>query len=114
MHRLALASAILISAAVPASSLAAPAALPAVKRTAVAKQTAQRDCQARTARGRRGVATTTYRAPMAGFVTVRSAASDKSDWDLSLFDARSGRALGGSAGFGSHEVAQSWVSAGQR
>lgn len=114
MHRLALAAALLIAATLPASSIAAPAALPAVKRTAVAKKSAQRDCQARTARGKRGVATTTYKAPMAGFVTVRSAASDKSDWDLALFDARSGRALGGSAGFGSHEVAQTWVGAGQR
>ena len=58
--------------------------------------------------------TAVYRAPVAGFLTVRTAASDRSDWDLDLADAATGRALPSSHGFGSHEVAQTYVTAGQR
>ena len=54
----------------------------------------------------RGVDTVAYKAPMSGFVTVRTAASDRSDWDLDVVDAASGRKLAASHGFGSHEVAQ--------
>ena len=56
--------------------------------------------------------TATYAAPIAGFLTVRSAASDRSDWDLDLIDAATGRKLAASHGFGSHEVAQTYVTAG--
>jgi hypothetical protein len=86
--------------ATSAPALAAPAQLPAVKRTLEASV--------------RGVDTTTYRAPMSGFVTGRTAASDRSDWDLVLRDADSGRRLDSSSGFGSHEVAQTYAQAGQR
>lgn len=55
-----------------------------------------------------------YLAPATGFLTVRSAAPDGGDWDLDLLDARTGRTLSGSHGFGSHEVAQTYVTAGQR
>jgi hypothetical protein len=58
--------------------------------------------------------TAVYRAPVAGFLTVRTAASDRSDWDLDLTDAATGHALAASHGYGSHEVAQAYVSAGQR
>src|SRR5438067_9894918 len=51
---------------------------------------------------------------MSGFVYVRCAKSDRSDWDLVMFDAASRRVLATSEAFGSHEVAQSWVGAGQR
>src|SRR5438067_12437406 len=51
---------------------------------------------------------------MSGFVYVRCAKSDRSDWDLVMFDAASRRVLASSESFGSHEVAQSWVGAGQR
>jgi hypothetical protein len=51
---------------------------------------------------------------MSGYVTVRTAAPDSSDWDLELRDAASRRTLARSQGFGSHEVAQAWVDAGQR
>src|SRR5688500_17456016 len=86
--------------ATAAPALAAPAQLPPVKRTLEASL--------------RGVDTMTYRAPMSGYVTVRTAASDRSDWDLDVRDAASGRKLAASHGFGSHEVAQTWVQAGQR
>jgi hypothetical protein len=50
---------------------------------------------------------------MSGFVTVRGAAQ-RGNWDLSVFDARSRRALTSSESFTSNEVAQTWVAAGQR
>ncbi|HWH46074.1 MAG TPA: M14 family zinc carboxypeptidase, partial [Thermoleophilaceae bacterium] len=62
----------------------------------------------------RGVDVARYRAPMSGFVTASLAADDSSDWDLTLFDAATGRALATSAGFGSREVTQTWVASGQR
>ncbi len=56
----------------------------------------------------------TYKAPVAGFLTVRTAASDRSDWDLDVRDAKTAQTLASSHGFGSHEVAQMYVTAGQR
>src|SRR4051794_27331701 len=112
MGRLACLLALACLIAVPAAD-ASTGVLPAVGRTLTASATTQRDCAAHATTGR-GVARTTYRAPMAGFVSVRSAGSDRSDWDVALFDARSKRALAGSAGFGSHELAQTFVSSGQR
>lgn len=58
-------------------------------------------------------ASTTYVAPMSGFVTVQLGAAG-GDWDLALRDARTGATLARSAAFGSQEVAQAWVTAGQR
>ena len=106
------------SAAVVGTLIAAPAAsaavasLPPVERTLVTQTAAKRTCSdaVRSRSRSRGVATTTYRAPLAGFVTVRLAASERSDWDLALFDG--GRAVASSQSFGSHEVAQRWVAAG--
>ena len=94
----AVATAVLAAVALPGmASAKTPASLPTVNR---AVTTADR--------------TATYTAPMSGFVSVRSAASDRTDWDLDLLDARSGRKLAASHGFGSHEVAQAYVTAGQR
>jgi murein tripeptide amidase MpaA len=109
------AAAVAAACALPSTALAAdlPTALPPVERTLVAATGAQNDCTSKPLSGT-GVARTTYTAPMSGFVTVRSAGSDTSDWDLGLFDAASGRELSGSQGFGSHEVTQSWVTAGQQ
>jgi hypothetical protein len=89
-----------------------PASLPTVERTLTASQAAKRSCVARATGA--GVATTTWRAPMSGYVTSRLAASDRSDWDMTVFDATTGRRLATSQGFGSHEVAQAWVLSGQR
>jgi Zinc carboxypeptidase len=103
-------------AALPAAASAAapPASLPAVKRTLTERFTAKRDCADAQRASARGIATQTYRAPMAGFVSVRGTASDRSDWDLTVLDAASRTPLGTSQGFGSHEVVQTWVDAGQR
>jgi len=58
-------------------------------------------------------ATTTWTAPMAGFMTARLTAAG-GEWDLFLADARSRQSLSQSRAFGSQEVSQSWVTAGQR
>ena len=109
------AAALAVACLLPSTALAVdlPTALPAVQRTLVAPASAQQDCTSKPLSGT-GVAKTTYTAPMSGFVTVRSAGADSSDWDLGLFDAASGRELSGSQGFGSLEVTQSWVTFGQQ
>jgi hypothetical protein len=86
--------------AVPGVAQAAterPALLPAVKRALTANATS--------------CATTTYRAPMSGFVTARL--TGKGDWDLLLLDS-SKRELSTSQGFGGAETTQAWVAAGQQ
>src|SRR5258705_3370545 len=100
--------------AAPAGAASGPTALPTVKRSLSAAASVRRACPAAPARTARGVAVSAYRAPITGFATVRMAGSDRSDWDLVVRDAASGRVLSASQGFGSHEVAQSWVAAGQR
>jgi hypothetical protein len=110
-HLLAAFAAVLVIPATAAQ--AAPASLPAVKRTLSASGTTKASCY-QGLRSGAGVATTSYRAPMNGFVDVRSA-STKGDWDLALYDARNPhRALQGSNAFDSREVVQSWATIGQR
>jgi hypothetical protein len=90
---------------------AAPASLPTVKRTLNAAGTSKAACFSGVRAGT-GVATTTYRAPMSGFLDIRSGGSG--DWDLAVYDSRSrARAIQASNGFGSREVVQTWTTAGQ-
>src|SRR3954464_5619549 len=105
----AIAAVLMLSAA---SAQAAPTSLPAVKRTLNASGTTQASCYEGLRSGK-GIATSTYTAPLAGFVDVRSAGRS-GDWDLALYDARNrSRAIEGSNGFGSSEVVQSWATLGQ-
>jgi hypothetical protein len=90
---------------------AAPLSLPTVKRTLSAAGTSKASCFSGVRAGK-GVASTTYRAPMSGFVDIRSAGSG--DWDLAIYDSnRRTRAIQASNGFGSREVVQTWTTAGQ-
>jgi Zinc carboxypeptidase len=108
-HFAAFAAALLL----PAAAQAAPVSLPAVKRTLSASGTTKASCYTGLRSGS-GFATTSYRAPMAGFVDVRSTGA-KGDWDLALYDARNPhRALAGSNGWDAREVTQSWATAGRR
>jgi hypothetical protein len=101
MHRLVTAGALAIAATlVPSSAIAAPTLLTPVKRTLSASS--------------KSCAGTSYRAPMSGFVTVREDGTTRGDWDLALIDKRSRTTLASSKSFGSREVAQSFVGAGQR
>jgi Zinc carboxypeptidase len=99
--------------AIPAAAQAVTTSLPAVKRSLSATGSTKSTCYEGLQSGR-GTATTTYRAPMSGFVDVRSS-SVRGDWDLAIYDARNPkRALQGSNGFDSREVVQAWTTAGQR
>ena len=96
MHRLVSALAVTATAILaPACALAAPAFLPTKTRTLSAPAGA--------------CATTTYRAPMVGFVSIRDDGTTKGDWDLTVTDARSRQPLASSHAFGSHEVAQTFT-----
>jgi hypothetical protein len=109
-HLAALAAVLLVSTA---AAQAAPTTLPAVKRTLTASGTTKASCY-QGLRSGKGIATTSYTAPIAGFVDVRSAGTN-GDWDLALYDARNPhRALQGSNSFDSREVVQSWATVGQR
>ena len=83
-----------------------------MKRSLTSASTTDRTCHSSLYSGK-GIARSTYRAPMSGFVTLRGAAA-RGNWDLAVFDARTRRALTSSESFGSNEVAQAWVAAGQR
>src|SRR5690348_14593475 len=89
-----------------------PTLLPAVGKTLRAAATTKKACTTAPASGR-GLDSATYRAPRAGFLTVKLAG--RGDWDLLLRDASHGnRRLQGSQGFGGSELVQTWVAAGQR
>jgi hypothetical protein len=93
------------------ANAARPAELPTLTRTLVAPAAARHDCATTTAR--HGVTRSRYVAPMSGFVTARLG-SARGDWDLVARDAASRRDLATSQSFGSSEVVQTWVRAGQR
>ncbi len=95
-----------------ATAAGPPAALPGVERVVHADATTARACPSAGLRPARGVALSSYRAPMSGFVSVRLVGAG--DWDLSVADAASRRRLGSSQGFGGREIVQTWVAAGQR
>lgn len=104
----------LVAVLAPASASAATGSLPPVKKSLTASAAADRTCSDRARSGARGVAVSSYRAPMAGFISTRLSASDESDWDLALFDAASGDRVAASESFSSRELAQAWVTAGQK
>jgi hypothetical protein len=76
-----------------------------------ASRAVKRDCVAQPLAGRRGVATTTYRAAGDGQVTFRLAGTG--DWDLAVFDS-AGTLVASSAAFNASEVAQVGVREGTR
>jgi hypothetical protein len=91
---------------------AAPVALPPVTQALTAAGTTPKTCAA-TASGAAGTATATYRAPMSGYLNARLTGAG-GDWDLLLRDARTGRRIGASQGFGADELVQTWIGAGQK
>lgn len=105
LRSLTLAVGLALALAVPATA-GATVHLPTVQRTLSAASASQ-SCKAG------ATDTATYTAPMAGFLTARLAAAG-GDWDLYLADARSKKGLSESRAFGSSEVTQTWVDAGQK
>jgi murein tripeptide amidase MpaA len=63
--------------------------------------------------GTLGVTATRWTAPVAGYVQARLNGDAGNDWDLALFDSRSGKRLDASLAWGSDELTQAWVKRGQ-
>ena len=105
----------LLALLVPATANAAPRVLPPVEKSLAADDAVERTCATRLVNpDRRGIARRAWKAPMSGFVNVRTSGPRRTDWDLAVFDTASGRRLGSSQAFGSTEVVQTWVTSGQR
>jgi hypothetical protein len=107
------------AAAVMLSTVVAPALAAPVSRTKLDRftlssgSTTARFCATRSVTGA-GTDRQRYVAPADGFLTARlSGGSNSSDWDLAVVDAKSGKALDGSAGTTSYEIATAAVRKGQ-
>lgn len=94
-----------------AALVAAPAEA-AINQSVEAAAAVDRSCHAGYADGAAGTQTVTATAPETGLVRARL--SGEGDWDLGVFEANSGRAVAGSAGFGSNELAEGFVKKGQK
>jgi hypothetical protein len=96
------------------ASLTAAAAAEADERTTVsAARAVDRTCHATATRaGAAGVDVHRYTAEATGLVQARL--SGGGDWDLGVFDARTGRSVAGSAALRSNELAEGFVRRGQR
>jgi hypothetical protein len=114
MHRVLVTSLAAAAMALPTTALAAPASLPPVKHTLTAKKAGSGTCATQRRSSARGISRTTYRAPMSGFITAKLDGPRRSDWDLAIYDAANNARLATSEAFGSQELAQTWVTAGQR
>ncbi|MEA2168155.1 MAG: hypothetical protein QOF76_1455 [Solirubrobacteraceae bacterium] len=97
-----------LGALVPASASAA--SLPTVARTISAASTTKATCMSAPATGA-GLASTSYTAPMSGYLTVRLTGAG--DWDLLMRNA-DGVGEHASQGFGGSEVIQTWIAAGEK
>jgi hypothetical protein len=91
----------------------APASALATATEVAAGTAAVRACHARLAGGAAGVDTRRYTARATGLIRARLSGRG-GDWDLGVFDARSRRSVAGSSGFASNELAEGFVSKGQR
>ena len=72
-----------------------------------------RTCTERSLSGASGTDQRSVTAPATGWIVARLEGDGPGDWDLGVFDADSGRAVAGSASFGTKEVAQGFVTQGQ-
>ncbi len=106
------AAVLLLTAIVPSFAAAASNAPTPRKYTLSAAETTARFCATRSVTGK-GTDRQRYVAPADGFVTARLSGRESSDWDLAVIDATTGKALNGSAGTGSYEVATAAVRRGQ-
>jgi Zinc carboxypeptidase len=98
-----------------ATSLAAAAPAPAagLLSTSVDVPAAvARDCHVRLLESGGGYAQRTVTLPAAGLAGARLTAPS-GDWDLAIFDKRSGRTVSASAGFGAREVAEGFAGGGR-
>src|SRR4051795_2136803 len=105
----AIAAVVIIVPVTTATGSSAPGAAPPSERTLVADAAVPRTCHSSLSPGSRGIAVSPWTAPSSGFVDVRTARDVPGDWDLVLFDSGTASPLATSEAFGSHEVAQTWV-----
>jgi hypothetical protein len=97
--------------------LALAAAVPAhagelLSSSVTAAQPVARECHAELLDGAAGTAQRTVTMPTAGLVGAKLSAAG-GDWDVAVFDRRSGRLVAGSAGFRSRELAQGFAGGGR-
>jgi dihydroneopterin aldolase len=108
-------SALIAVTAAPAEQhqrLSTPLA-PTTKKLTISASTVQ-SCTDRLVRaGTQGASVTRWTAPLTGYVQVRLNGDERNDWDLALFDSRSGRLLDASLAWGANEMTQAWVKRGQ-
>ena len=101
----------LVLACAATAAIAAPAGA-AISQKVTSATAVDRSCHAAYAKGAAGTQTVTTTAPDTGLIRARL--SGQGDWDLGVFDASSGRAVAGSAGFASNELAEGFVKKGQK
>jgi murein tripeptide amidase MpaA len=89
-----------------------PRVLPPVHDVVTAAAAKRQMCSARTRSGR-SVDLVAYHAPDDGLLRARLSGSNRSDWDLALFDAATNRKLDGSSAFRSNELASAILKRGQ-
>nr|MBA3328457.1 hypothetical protein [Solirubrobacterales bacterium] len=97
-----------------ALALAAPAAFAGtlLNRTVSTSDTEKRRCHARLApAGTDGVVRRTVRVTTSSLIRARLTAP-RGDWDLGVFDRHTRRSIGGSAAFGSRELAEGYAAPG--
>jgi hypothetical protein len=87
--------------------------LPTTSSTLAIAQAANGSCLAARSAGTRGTALRAYTARTDGAVRVKLAGGQRDDWDLALFDVKSGRRLDASQAWGANEVVQATVRKGQ-
>ncbi|MEA2457265.1 MAG: hypothetical protein QOC95_237 [Thermoleophilaceae bacterium] len=100
-------------AAVPAASQAAVVKLPTATESLTIPAAATHSCAAHQSAAAAGVLVRSFTAKADGAVQMRLRGSSRDDWDLSLFDAASGRSLAASQAWGANEVVEATVRKGQ-
>jgi Zinc carboxypeptidase len=109
----ALAALLAAAVAVPASP-AAQGGGDAFRQTLTATGTLDRnDCATKRLAGQPGVASTAWTPSIPVSLRTVLSAAKGSDWDLAVFDAKTGKRLGGSGGFNASEVVTAYASRGQ-
>ncbi len=94
--------------------LVLPGSAPAASTTVSADRALLRACHEQLAGGAAaGVDTLRHTARATGLIRARLSGRG-GDWDVGVFDARTGRSVAGSAAFGSSELAEGFVRKGQR
>ncbi len=106
-------TAAVLAALATSLAAAAPASAASLLSTSVNVPSAvARDCQAKLLDSGGGYAQKTITLPAAGLAGARLDAPG-GDWDLAVFDKRSGRTVAASAGFGARELAEGFAGGGR-